>query len=155
MEIVFLLVLLGVSVVLLVQTTTYVTPKFDTSGGPALFPQYILILLMVSIVILIIQLAVRREGRTFVFLELFRSVRGIFLLSLALYLLALYYVGFFIATALFLFFTVNYLTYVYNGSTGTWKQVLLRCLLLLGIIVIVNYLFGDLFNIMLPKGRLF
>ncbi|MCF7943401.1 MAG: tripartite tricarboxylate transporter TctB family protein [Spirochaetia bacterium] len=154
MEIVFLSLLFAAAGVLFLQTLTYTTPTFDTSGGPALFPQYILILLMVSIGVLIIQLVIRKEGRDFVFLELFRSLRGIFLLSIVLYLFALNYFGFYIATAIFLLFTVNYLTFAYTGTVGTWKRVVLRCILLLVIITVVNYLFGDLFNIMLPKGKL-
>jgi hypothetical protein len=81
-------------------------------------------------------------------------VRGIFLLAIVIYLIALNYFGFVIATALFLLFTVNYLTYEYQGSIGNWKQILIRCFILMIILLSVYYLFGDVFNIMLPKGKL-
>lgn len=155
MELVFLGVLFIFSGILLLQTFTYTIPSYDTSGGPALFPQYILILLMVCIIILSIQLVRNKEGRHFIFLEIFKNIRGIFLFSIVLYLFALNLIGFLLGTSLFLLITVNYLTYEYTGKIGTKREILLRSLLIISIVLIVNFLFGDVFKIMLPKGLVF
>ncbi len=155
MEILFLGILFIISGILFIQTLSYSVPSYDTSGGPALFPQYILILMMISIVVLIIQLLKNKSGKEFVFLNLFRGLRGMFLLTIVLYLIALKFFGFFIATAIFLVFTVNYLTNEYTSSIGTVKQVIIRSVFLVAFTAAIYFLFGDIFKIMLPKASLF
>ena len=155
MEFVFLLILLGLSLTLLGQTFQYEIPSFDTSGGPAMFPQYVLVMLIIAIVFLLIQLAWRKQGRTFVFGEVFRGGQGVFLGSLALYLLLLSPFGFLASTILFLLFTVNYLAQRYHGSLGTGKAIAVRSLVSVVVACTVNYLFAGVFRIMLPTGTIY
>lgn len=155
MEIVFLLVILGFSVLFLVQTHSYQVPTYDTSGGPAMFPQYILIMLIAAIVILVVQLIIKRQGAKFVFGEMFTGVRGIFFVSLVVYLALLRPIGFLLSTALFLLVTVNFLARVYKGSLGTAKEIVVRSSISLGVALFVNFLFADVFRIMLPTGTIY
>jgi len=94
MELIFLAILGIFAVVFFKETTTYKIASFDTSGGPATFPQYILILLLVAIAILMIQKIVKKDFKGFVFIELFKGERGIGLLSLVAYLALLTILGF-------------------------------------------------------------
>ena len=155
MEIVFLLILLGASVVFLGETYRYEVPSYDTSGGPAMFPRYVLIILCATIILLLIQLIVKKQGKTFVFGELFRNERGVFLAALLMYVLLLNPVGFLASTIVFLLFTVNYLSRQYNGSLGSFKNTAVRSSICVLTAVGVNYLFGNVFRIMLPTGRMF
>ena len=155
MEIVFLLLLLAASLFFLRETYSYQVPSFDTSGGPALFPRYILILLSVCIVLLIIQLIWQKRGKTFVFFEVFKHERGVFFWTLVAYLFLLNPIGFLAATILYLLFIVNYLARLYKGTLGSIKEIIVRSTISLAVALSVTYLFSEIFRIILPTGTIY
>jgi hypothetical protein len=156
MELIFLAVLAIVASVFFVETTTYKIASFDTSGGPAIFPQYILILLLVAIVVLFIQKIIKKDFKGFVFIELFKRERGIGLLSLIAYLTLLNILGFTLSTILFLSFLVNFLYRAHHEkSLGSVKQISIRTGISVLFSFIIHYTFVSLMHVMLPKGILF
>jgi len=156
MELVFLAVLAVVASVFFFETTTYKIASFDTSGGPAIFPQYVLILLLVAIVVLVIQKIIKKDFKGFVFLELFKRERGIGLLSLIAYLTLLNILGFTLSTILFLSFLVNFLYRAHHDkSLGSVKQISIRTGISVLFSFIIHYTFVNLMHVMLPKGILF
>lgn len=156
MELIFLIILGIFAIIFFRETTTYKIASFDTSGGPAAFPQYILILLLIAIAILIIQKIVKKEYKGFVFLELFKGERGIGLLSLIAYLSLLSILGFTLSTILFLTFLVNYLYRVnHNKSLGSAKRIAMRTGFSIIFAFAIQFIFVSLMHVMLPKGIFF
>ena len=156
MELIFLAILGIFAVVFFKETTTYKIASFDTSGGPATFPQYILILLLVAIAILMIQKIVKKDFKGFVFIELFKGERGIGLLSLVAYLTLLTILGFTLSTILFLGFLVNYLYRAnHQKSLGSVKQIAIRTGFSVLFAFVIQYIFVGLMHVMLPKGIFF
>ncbi|MGH0052113.1 MAG: tripartite tricarboxylate transporter TctB family protein [Sphaerochaetaceae bacterium] len=156
MELIFLAILAIFTLIFFKETTTYKIASFDTSGGPAIFPQYILLLLLAAIVVLMIQKIVKKEFKGFVFLELFKGERGIGLLSLVAYLSLLRILGFTLSTILFLTFLINYLYRVnHEKSLGSIKQITLRTGFSILFAFAIQYIFVSLMHVMLPKGIFF
>lgn len=156
MELIFLTILGIFAIIFFRETTTYKIAAFDTSGGPAAFPQYILILLLIAIAILMIQKIMKKEYKGFVFLELFKGERGIGLLSLIAYLSLLSILGFTLSTILFLTFLVNYLYRVnHNKSLGSAKRIAMRTGFSIIFAFAIQFIFVSLMHVMLPKGIFF
>ena len=156
MEIFFLCVI-GIFIsYFLYEALAYRAAVFDTSGGPGLFPKYILILFLACIVVLIIQKLIRKDKDTFVFKELFIGIRGIVLLSMVVYLILTYILGFTVSTILFLIFLFNYLYYgKHTDHWGRVKSVMLRSGVGLFLALCINLIFTRLMHVFLPKGILF
>lgn len=156
MELIFLTILAIFSIVFFQETTTYKVASFDTSGGPAIFPQYILILLLISIAVLMIQKIVKKDFKGFVFIELFKGDRGIGLIALVAYLSLLKILGFTLSTVLFLTFLVNYLYRTnHEKSLGNVKHIALRTGFSILFAFLIQYIFVNLMHVMLPKGIIF
>lgn len=156
MELIFLAIIAIFALVFFKETTTYSIASFDTSGGPAIFPQYILILLLVAILALMIQKIIKKDFKGFFFLEIFKGDRGIGMVSLVVYLALLRILGFTLSTIIFLIFLVNYLYRVNHDNTfGDGKHIALRTGFSILFAVVIQYIFVHLMHVMLPKGIIF
>ena len=155
-EIIFLSVVIAACGVLYGVTFTFNVSSFDTTGGPAPFPRYVLIgIILVGVALIVRRIRERGDDR-FAFLELFHGSRGVGLLAFVVYLILLRLIGFFIATTIFLAVTCHYLLWV---SSGSWAHSSVRVVARVGVLALaafgIYYLFGQVFNIMLPTGTLF
>lgn len=156
MELIFLAVLGVASLVLLMETTGYKTASFDTSGGPGIFPKYVIILLLIAIIALVIQKIIKKEFKGFVFLSLFKAERGITLIALITYLALLNLLGFVLSTSLFLCFMVNFLYRAnHEKSLGSKKHIVLRSGFSIAFAFFIQFIFVSLMHVMLPKGIFF
>jgi hypothetical protein len=156
MELVFLGAILAVCVRLFLETTTYVTASYDTSGGAGQFPQYVLILLMIAVIALMIQDIRKKKYQDFDITSLFHDERKVFFLSLVAYILVIKPFGFIMSTIIYLVFIVNYLYKKYgNGSIGTVKNVIIRNVSLVIFVCAIDYVFEHLMRVVLPHGFLF
>lgn len=155
MEYVFLGIIAVFATLFLKDATQYKIASYDTSGGPGMFPKYILILLLVAVTALVIQKIIKKDKTKFVFFELLKGERGIILGSLILYLAVLSVFGFILSTSIFLMFTVNYLYFRGHSGSGGRKSIAIRSGFSVGIALIINYVFVNLMHVMLPSGIIF
>lgn len=154
-ELVFLLLLLILCAVCFVQTLSFPVSILDQSGGPALFPQIVLVLLAVVIVLRMIQFLREKEHAHFVFRELFTGRRLFFFGSLIVYVLLFQWLGYILSTALFLLVTVNYFYFVVKGNRGSVKAIVVRNVSVVAFSIVMYVFFANILHIMLPTGQLF
>lgn len=136
------------------ESFTWVVTEGDTSGGAAFWPRIIMIALAICCAIRIIKILRDKEllGKKFTFLDLFYSHRGVFLLALVLYALGIQFLGFLIASILFLNIIVNIMYVFTRGNLGKPAFIVLRTVCLCAAAYGVYYFFGSILRIMVPTG---
>lgn len=155
-EIIFLAVLMAVCGLGFKESFTWRVLKSDTSGGAAFWPRIILVALFICCIFRIITILCDKKQlhKKFVFLDLFYSHRGAFLLSLVLYYIGIKYLGYLVATALYLNIIVNVMYKFTTGSFGKASSILIRFVCLCLAAYGVYYFFGEILHIMVPAGIL-
>ena len=151
-EIIFLLILIAISVLGFIEAGTFPVPIFEKTGGPALFPKILFVGLAIFAVIRIIMILRSKEKKKFVFVELFQSTRGVFLLASVVYVLVMEYLGYIISTALFLVVICNYLYWKRHDTKGTVKSIILRNVAMIVITFLLYVFFAKVMTINLPQG---
>ncbi len=136
------------------ESFTWNVMEGDTSGGAAFWPRMVMAALIICCVIQIIVVLRDKEQfkKKFVFLDLFYGHRGVFLLALVLYAVAIKPLGFLIATVLFLNIIVNLMYYFARGTLGKPAFIALRTVCLCAASYGVYYFFGSILRIMVPVG---
>lgn len=153
-EIIFLAVFLFAAIFLYTLTGDFRISKMDTSGGAAMFPRLVILLLCICLLLRIGQIIWKKEKKGFVWKELFIKARAFFVLSLLAYVVLLKPLGYILATGLFLMVTVNRLYHYQKGSYGRAGEILLRNLLLLAFSLVMYFAFSGILSVNLPKGLL-
>ncbi|MGN0995295.1 MAG: tripartite tricarboxylate transporter TctB family protein [Candidatus Ventricola sp.] len=153
-EIIFMLIAMAVCVLGFAESFTWRVIADDNSGGAAFWPRIIMAALFVCCLIRIFQILRDKEQlrKKFVFLDAFYGHRGIFLLSMVLYAVAINYLGFMIGTILFLNVMVNLMHYFTKGTLGAAKWIVVRTICLTAVAIGVNYFFSSILRIMVPTG---
>ena len=153
-EIIFLICLIVLCGLGFGESVTWKVVETDTSGGAAFWPRIIMAALVVCCIIRIVIILRDKEllGKKFVFLDLFYSHRGVFLLAVVLYAVAISVLGYLIATILFLNIIVNVMYVFTKGSLGKPAFLLLRTVCLCIASYGVYYFFGSILRIMVPTG---
>ncbi len=151
-EIIFLLVLIAISALGFFEAAAFPSSIFETTGGPALFPKVLFVGLALFCVIRIIMILASKEKKKFVFVELFKSTRGVFLIASVVYIVVMEYLGYIISTALFLIVICNYLYWKRYDSKGTVKSIVVRNLAMLGITILLYVFFAKVMHVNLPDG---
>lgn len=136
------------------ESFTWKIVEGDTSGGAAFWPRMIMAALVICCIIRIIQILRDQAAKEkkFVFLDLFYSHRGAFLLALVLYAAGIQFLGFLIATVLFLNIIVNLMYYFAQGNLGKPVSIAVRTVCLCAAAYGVYYFFGSILRIMVPTG---
>ena len=137
-ETIFLLCFCAAAIAMYGMTGNFRISKMDTSGGAAMFPRIVIILLLVFLAIM---------GR-----ELFTGSRFFFLICFCAYVVCLKLLGYRVATYLFLLFSVNGFMKVEKGAYGTARELVVRNLILLVFVLAMYCLFGTVLSIKLPTG---
>ena len=155
-EIIFLILIAAVSGVYLGQTFSYPMPKLDNTGGPALFPQIICILLIVMVLIRIITIVARKDFKHFRFLEMFKGTTGLFSISVIVMILIMKPVGFVVSSFVFLSVVSNALYYAKTDDRrlGGTVKIVLREVLFLAFVVGLYFFFTRILFVALPQGIL-
>jgi|GEM_PF-1630364 len=153
-ELLLLVVLTGMDLLYYFETFSYKKALFDKTGGPAIYPRVILVLLLISIAIRVIQILKRHEYEPSVLKGLVTGSRGVFLWAYIAYVLLMEPLGMIIDTVCYLIFICHYMIYARDGKLGSKTSILKHnvsfVLLTLGI-----YLFFTLvMNVAVPKGLL-
>lgn len=130
--------------------------RIDTSGGPALFPRIVILLLLVFIIMRIVMISKDKEelGRKFHFLEMFQGSRLVFLLLFLGYALIMKPLGFVISSSLFLIIAVTFLHKKQYGKGITVKMGLVLYPVIVIAVTVLYYIFVNKLNVLLPGGIL-
>ncbi len=151
---IFLLLLAGIDVYYLAETFSYKKPLYDNTGGPAVFPRVILVLLLVCLAVRMIQIIVTRDKKHFVFKELFRGSTGVFLFAFAGYIFLMEYLGMILDTVLYLGLISHYMIYQRDGTLGTARSVAVHMAAYLVMAAALYWFFSVFMNVAVPKGLL-
>lgn len=153
-EIIFLFVLAAIGGWYFYETFSYTTPIYDKTGGPAVFPRMILILLLICLVVRLIQILVKKERKHFVLLELFTGSTGVFLFAFMAYIFLLEPLGMILDTILYLTFTSHYMIYGRDGTIGSKTSVIKHFIAYIFMSVGIYLFFSKVMNVAVPTGIL-
>lgn len=151
-QIIFLITVCLYAVYSFIETLGYRVNAFDNTGGPALFPRIVAVLLIFFCVVLIIQTIKDKNKQKFVFVELFQGLRGKFLALFIGYIVLMQIFGFIISSCIYVPIVSNYLVFKTDGSIGKPFLVAKNSALLMVLVVAIYYAFGKFFHVMLPTG---
>lgn len=155
-ELIFLAILAVVGGLCYAETTTYTIATYDRTGGPAMYPQLILILLFVALAIRAVQVLLSKEKPKFKWFTLFQGPRCIFFIAFVLFVVLMEPLGFVVDATLFMSATSFYLYYKTTGdkSLGGAKVIVTRVLLFAFFDVAVFLFFSSVLNVAVPEGIL-
>ncbi|MBC8452667.1 MAG: tripartite tricarboxylate transporter TctB family protein [Spirochaetes bacterium] len=138
------------------MTSSFPVSIIDKSGGPALFPRIVIILLILFMIIRAVIVMKDKElwNKQFVFTEIFKGSRLIYLLVTLAYILLIKQIGFVVMTAVYMYGLTQYLYYIQQDHMMTVKRNLITALGALFVTLGVYFLFSDVLNIRLPLGIL-
>ena len=153
-EIFFLIILAAAGVGMFGMSFGFQVSRIDSSGGPALFPRIVIIILLLFIAIRIIMVSKSTEelGKKFHFLEIFQGSRLIFLLMFLGYAVLMKPLGFVISSSLFLIIAVTFLYKKQYGERITVKKGLILYPVILISVAVLYYIFVNKLNVLLPGG---
>ena len=151
---IFLLLLAGLDLYYFAETFSYRKPLYDNTGGPAVFPRVILILLLICLAVRIIQIVVRKEKRRFIFLDLFKGSTGVFLFAFAGYILCMEFLGMILDTVLYMGFISHYMIYQRDGSIGSLRSAAVHMAVYILMAAALYWFFSGVMNVAVPKGLL-
>ena len=153
-EVIFLLLLAGLDVYYFVETFSDKKPLYDNTGGPAVFPRVILILLLICLAVRLIQIIVGKNRKHFVFMELFQGSTGIFLLAFAAYIFLMKGLGMILDTVLYMGFISHYMIYQRDGTLGTFRSVSIHVAVYVLLAAALYWFFSVILNVASPRGLL-
>ena len=153
-EIILLLCFAAMSFAMLVMAKDFRVSKMDSSGGAAMFPRIVIILLLIFIAVRIVQILLKKEKRPFAGRELFTGSRFFFVLCLVGYVLLLKPLGYILSTSLFLILAVNRFYRIERGTNGSPAAIAARNVLLVLFVLAMNWAFGSILSVRLPAGLL-
>jgi putative tricarboxylic transport membrane protein len=141
---------------MLVMTVGFPVSIIDNSGGPALFPRIIIVLLIAFMLIRAVIVLKDKDLKNapFIFSEMFKGARLIYLLGTLSYILLIKKVGFVIMTTLYLFGMTLFLHYLQRDRHFPWKKTLIVLAGSISIAVGIYLIFTGTLNTLLPKGVL-
>lgn len=155
-EIIFLIILAAAGVGMFGMSFGFQVSRIDTSGGPALFPRIVIVILLAFIIIRIVMISKNKEelGKKFHFLEIFMGSRLVFLLLFLAYALLMKPLGFVISSSLFLMIAVTFLHKKQYGEGVTAKKGLILYPVIVIAVTVLYYIFVYKLNVLLPGGIL-
>ncbi len=153
-ELIFMGITALAAIAMFFMTASFPVSIIDKSGGPALFPRIIVILLIVFILIRSVIVLKDKEllKKPFIFTEIFKGSRLIYLLVTLAYILLIKQVGFLIMTTVYLFGLTQYLFFIQQDHTMNLKRNLITGVGALVVTIGIYLLFSNVLGIRLPKG---
>lgn len=153
-ELIFNALLAVVAVILYVLTFSFPTSIFDKSGGAAMYPRIVIIFLLVLLAIRTLQVlrSPEEKARKFVFLEMFKGPRLVYILTTLAYFLLVKPVGFILATIVYLIWSISYFYYLQEEKRPSGKVISIICAAVIPGVVILDYVFCKVLGVLLPAG---
>jgi hypothetical protein len=153
-ELIFMAVVAVISVIMFVMSFFFQTSLIDQSGGPALFPRIVIILLLFFMIMRAVSVIRSQEAlkKKFVFFEMFHGSRLFFILLFLGYACVVQTLGFAISSSLFAIIAITYLHKKQYGRNITLKKgAVLYSTVVLSIFALY-FVFTRYFSILLPSG---
>jgi len=153
-EVSFLAVFAGVAGYYFYETLGYTVSKFDRTGGPALFPQILVIGFIFVIAIRIVQILITKEKVKFRFLTILKGPRGVFFLSFLAYVVVLPIFGFLVSGSLYLVGLSKYMFHQVSDElvVESKPNFIRRSIFLVLLIIAMNLFFPMLLKVEVPRG---
>ncbi len=152
-ELIFMGIVAVVALIMFIMTYSFPTSIIDKSGGAALFPRIVMLLLLFFMILRVVEIIRKKElHKKFAFIEIFEGSRLVYILSTLAYMISIRYMGYIITTAAYLIFTI---IYFYKKETGEdFKKIRLVLTILINAALVtgVYFIFSDVLNILLPEG---
>ncbi len=155
-ELIFLALIGIVGVLCYNETLSYSVAEYDRTGGPAMYPQLVLILLFIALALRAIQILMTKEKPKFKWFTLFKGSRGVFFIAFVLFVFLMDPLGFIVDATLFLTGTSLYLYYQTTGdkTLGGAKAITLKVVLFAAFNTAVFLFFTSVLNVGVPEGIL-
>lgn len=155
-ELVFLAIVGILGAACYAETLTYTVAEYDRTGGPAMYPQLVLILLFAVLVLRAAQILLKKEKTKFKWFTLFKGTRGVFFAAFVLFVFLMEPLGFIVDATLFLSATSMYLYYKSTGdrTLGGAKAIATRVTLFAVFDTAVFLFFSSVLNVAVPEGIL-
>lgn len=153
-EIIFLVVVAVVAVIMFFMANSFPTSIIDSSGGSSLFPKIMAVILLFFIIIKVITILKDKEKRNkkFNFLEIFKGIRFIYLITTIAYFALVTIVGFVLSSIIYLVGTMIYFAYYKEGKLPSKKSMAITASIVVVSVVALDFLFCRTMGIMLPVG---
>lgn len=155
-ELIFLGILAVIGFLCFGETMTYSVAQYDRTGGPAVYPQIVLLLLFIALVLRGIQVLMTKERTKFKWATLLRGPRGSFFLAFLLYTILMKPLGFIVDSTLFLTFASLFLYYktTDDRTLGGKKVVITRFVVSAVFSGAVSFFFTKVLLVAVPAGIL-
>jgi hypothetical protein len=155
-EVIFLGIVAIIAAIMLVLTATFPVSIIDHSGGPSLFPRLVIGLLFLFIIIRIIEiLKTKKETRKpFVFTEIFKGPRLLFIIISIVAFILVSRLGFIITMSLYVPGMMIFFTYLNKKELPSKKEIIIMIFSCILFVVLFDYLFCTHLHVILPKGIL-
>lgn len=155
-EIIFMAIVAVIALIMFWLTGKFPVSIIDKSGGAALFPRIIIGLLLFFMIIRVVIVLRDEEKRkkAFVFLEVFKGSRLVYLLGTILYVALIKQVGFVIMTIAYLTGMTHYLHYKQKDKCIPLIKSSIIFVITVAVAVGIYLFFTSVLNIRLPQGIL-
>ncbi len=155
-EVIFSGVVAVIAVVLFINSATFPESIIDQTGGAALFPRIIIILLLVTLAVRVVIILRDKEEREkpFAFIDFFKGRRLVFFLLFIGYTLVMTTLGFFLSSSIFLAIAIPFLYKLQHGKFMSVKRLVISTVISTSMVFALYYIFVNYFNVILPSGIL-
>lgn len=152
-ESVFLGIWAVIAVVMHAVSYQFPILKIDKSGGGGVFPRIVTIIFLALIFIRIMQVVITKQTKKkFHFVEIFKGASLVYLISTAIYFMAVKYVGFIITTAIYLIWMILYCYKVSEGKKASKRFTSAVVVVVIIATIVFDWLFSSQLKVLLPEG---
>lgn len=153
-EVIFLGIISLVAISMALLAYQFPVSIIDKSGGPAFFPQAVVLFIVALALIRIVQVirTKKDERKEFVFLEMFKGPRLIFILATIIEIATMKYLGFIISMSIYLAGMIIYFNYTQKGKWLSVKNMLLIAFISILGIIGIDFIFCEVLKVVIPKG---
>lgn len=155
-ELIFNAIVAALAIAMFAVSYTFPVSIIDKSGGAGLFPRAVVLFLLAFLLIRTLQIlrSPEERARKFVFTEIFKGARLVYLLSTLAYFLLVKYVGFILTTVVYLAVMIVFFYKLQEGHLPSRRSTAVICVSSAAGAVLLDYLFCHLMGVLLPAGLL-
>ncbi len=155
-ELIYMAIIAVIAIFMFIVSGSFPVSIIDKSGGASLFPRVVVVLLLCFMAIRTVFVLRDKELRekTFIFLEIFKGPRLVYLLGTFTYILLIQPLGFVITTSLYLFGMSNFMYYKQKDSIMSMQRSSIIFFSGLTVSLGMYLFFTRVLSILLPQGIL-
>lgn len=155
-EVIFLGIVAIIAAIMLVMTASFPVSIIDHSGGPTLFPRLVIGLLFLFILIRIVEVlkTTKEDRKPFIFTEIFKGPRLLFIIISVIAFILVSRLGFIITMSLYVPGMMVFFTYLNKKALPSRKEIIVMIFSCIVFVILFDYLFCIHLHVILPKGIL-